>query len=289
MNTAADALAGGAYLDVNGIRTHFHEAGSGRTVLFVHGSGPGVTAWANWRFTLPPAAERMHVLAPDLVGFGYSARPEGAAYGKDLWVDHLIAFLEAKGVSRCAIVGNSLGGALALALAARRPDLVDRMVLMGPAGVPFELTEGLDAVWGYEPSLEAMHDLIARYFAYDASIATPDLVRLRYEASVQPGFQESYASMFPPPRQRWIDSLVTAPEALRKIDAPTLILHGRDDVVVPLMNSLTLLNSLPNADLHVFGKCGHWVQIERAQEFAAMVFAFLERDSAAPKSGSIRC
>ena len=175
MTTTADALAEGAYVDVAGIRTHYHEAGAGRTVLFVHGSGPGVTAWANWRFTLPVAAERVHVLAPDLVGFGYSGRPEGAAYGKDLWVDHLIAFLEAKGVSRCAIVGNSLGGALALALAARRPDLVDGLILMGATGVPFELTAGLDAVWGYEPSVEAMRDLIATYFAYDSSIATPDL------------------------------------------------------------------------------------------------------------------
>ncbi len=95
-----DALSAGAYLDAAGVRTHYHEAGAGATILFIHGSGPGVTAWANWRLIVPEAATRAHVLAPDLLGFGYSARPEGVAYGKDAWVDHLIAFLEAKGVTR---------------------------------------------------------------------------------------------------------------------------------------------------------------------------------------------
>jgi pimeloyl-ACP methyl ester carboxylesterase len=270
-----DALADGAYLDAGGARTHYHEAGEGTTILFVHGSGPGVTAWANWRLILPEAARHAHVLAPDLLGFGYSARPDGFVYGKDAWVDHLIAFLDAKRVQRCSIVGNSLGGALALALAVKRPDLIDRLVLMGPAGVPFTLTEGLDAVWGYEPSVEAMQNLITRYFAYDASFATPDLVRLRYEASMQPGFQESYASMFPAPRQRWIDALATAPDDVRTIEAPTLIVHGRDDVVVPLAGSLTLLELIPNAQLHVFGKCGHWVQIEKRAEFTDLVLGFL--------------
>jgi pimeloyl-ACP methyl ester carboxylesterase len=275
--STTEALAEGAYIEAGGIRTHYHEGGAGRTVLFVHGSGPGVTAWANWRFTLPIAAQAFHVLAPDLAGFGYTARPSDATYNKDIWVDHLLAFLEAKNVTRFAVVGNSLGGALALALAARRPDLVDALVLMGSAGVPFALTEGLDAVWGYEPSLEAMRELITRYFAFDAAIATPDLVRLRYEASIQPGFQESYAAMFPSPRQRWVEALTTPDDALRRINIPTLILHGRDDVVVPLTNSFHLLEMIANSELHVFGRCGHWVQIERRDSFNALVLDFLSR------------
>ena len=123
----------GDYIDAGGHRTHYHEAGTGETVVFVHGSGPGVTGWANWRNALPAFAERFHVLAPDVLGFGFSARPAGAAYGKDIWVDHLLAFLEAKGVHRCHLVGNSLGGALSLALAVREPQMVDRLVLMGAA------------------------------------------------------------------------------------------------------------------------------------------------------------
>jgi 2-hydroxymuconate-semialdehyde hydrolase len=241
----------------------------------VHGSGPGVGAWANWRLALPVFAETYRVLAPDILGFGYSARPAEIAYGKDVWVDHLIAFLDAKGVRRCHIVGNSMGGGLALALAVRRPDLVDRLVLMGACAVTFPITPGLDAVWGYEPDRERMRSLIAEYFAFDASIATDDLVELRYAASVQPGFQESYARMFPPPRQNGVDDLATAPEDIARVTAPVLLIHGRDDRIIPLGVSDELLRLIPNAQLHVFGQCGHWTQIERMAEFNAIVHTFL--------------
>ena len=256
-------------------RTHYHEAGSGETVLLIHGSGPGVSAWANWRLVIPPLAEQFHVLAPDLVGFGYSERPERITYGKAVWVEHLIAFLEATGVRRCSIVGNSLGGALAIALADERPDLVDRLVLMGAAAVPFPMTEGLAAVWGYEPSEEAMRTLIARYFAFDASIATDDLVRMRHRASTQPGFHESYRQMFPPPFQRHLDALTTPTERIARIQAPTLLFHGREDAVIPLDASLRAFQLLPHAQLHIFGRCGHWTQIEHAAAFAALTRQFL--------------
>jgi pimeloyl-ACP methyl ester carboxylesterase len=271
----AGTLETGEYIDAGGHRTHYHEAGAGETVVFIHGSGPGVTAWANWRNALPVFAEHFHVLAPDVLGFGFSARPEGATYGKDVWVDHLIAFLRAKGVTRCHMVGNSLGGALSLALAVREPDMVDRIVLMGAAGVSFPVTRGLEAVWGYEPSVEAMRELIAEHFAYDRTLATDDLVRLRFEASRQPGFHESYAAMFPAPYQRHLDALATPDEAIARILSPTLLIHGREDKVVPLAASLRMFELLPNADLHVFGKCGHWTMIEKRDEFNALVSHFL--------------
>jgi len=267
----------GDYIDAGGHRTHYHEAGTGETVVFVHGSGPGVTGWANWRNALPAFAERFHVLAPDVLGFGFSARPVDASYGKDIWVDHLLAFLEAKGVQRCHLVGNSLGGALSLALAVREPQMVDRLVLMGAAGVSFPVTPGLAAVWGYEPSLEAMRELIAEHFAFDPSLATDDLVRLRYEASRQPGFHESYATMFPAPYQRHLDALATSHEQIAGISSPTLLLHGREDKVVPLASSLEIFGLLPDAELHVFGRCGHWTMIERRDDFNALVMRFLAK------------
>src|ERR1700722_13529434 len=261
------SLEAGEFIEAGGHRTHYHEAGSGETVVFIHGSGPGVTAWANWRNALPVFSERFHVLAPDVLGFGFSARPEGARYGKDMWVDHLIAFLKAKGVTRCHLVGNSLGGALSLALASREPQMVDRIVLMGAAGVSFTVTPGLEAVWGYEPSMESMRELIAEHFAYDRSLATDDLVRLRFEASRQPGFHESYSTMFPRPYQRHLDALATDDDKIAAIASPTLLIHGREDKVVPLTASLRMFELLPKADLHVFGHCGHWTMIERRDDF----------------------
>ena len=270
-----DALEAGAYIEAGGHRTHYHEGGSGDTLLFIHGSGPGVTAWANWRLALPVFARSFHVLAPDVLGFGYSDRPAGVTYGKDVWGEHLIAFLDAKGVRSCHIVGNSMGGGLAIALAVRRPDLVGRLVLMGSSGLRFPITPGLEAVWGYEPGREAMRSLIAEYFAFDRSIATDNLVELRYAASIQPGFQESYSRMFPSPRQNGVDDLATPADDIRRIASPALLIHGREDKVIPLAVSYELLALIPNAQLHVFGHCGHWTQIERMAEFNAIVDAFL--------------
>jgi pimeloyl-ACP methyl ester carboxylesterase len=275
MNQDAAALEAGEYLDAGGYRTHYHETGSGETLVFIHGSGPGVTAWANWRLAIPVFARNFHVLAPDVLGFGYSDHPAGITYGKDVWVAHLIAFLDAKGVRKCHIVGNSMGGGLAIALAVRRPDLVDRLVLMGSSGLSFPITPGLEAVWGYEPGREAMRTLIAEYFAYDRSIATDNLVELRYAASIQAGFHESYSRMFPAPRQNGVDDLATRVEDIERIAAPTLLVHGREDKVVPLAVSYELFGLIPNAQLHVFGHCGHWTQIERMHEFNAIVEAFL--------------
>ncbi|GAB2733527.1 alpha/beta hydrolase [Melaminivora jejuensis] len=257
-----------------GIRTNYHDLGSGAPVLLIHGSGPGVSAWANWRLLMAPLAERARVIAPDMAGFGYSERPAGFAYGMDAWVRQAVGLLDALGIARADLVGNSFGGGLALALAIRHPERVRRLVLMGSVGVPFELTPGLDAVWGYEPSLAAMRALLD-IFAFDRSRVTDELARLRYEASIRPGFQESFAAMFPAPRQRWVDALASPEADIRRIPHETLVVHGREDRVIPLANAYRLTELLPRVQLHVYGQCGHWTQIEHAARFARLVGDFL--------------
>jgi 2-hydroxymuconate-semialdehyde hydrolase len=147
--------------------------------------------------------------------------------------------------------------------------------LMGTTGLSFPITEGLEAVWGYEPSEEAMRDLIARHFAFNPEIATDELVRLRFDASMHPGVQESYRTMFPAPRQAGIEDLTSDVAALAALRVPTLLVHGREDRVIPLEVSTRLSALIPNADLHVFGHCGHWTQIERKDAFNALTLAFL--------------
>jgi 2-hydroxymuconate-semialdehyde hydrolase len=260
-----------------GIQTNFHDEGSGRPVLLIHGSGPGVSAWANWRTNIPVLSQRVRTVAPDIVGFGFTDRPDDGVYTMELWGKHLIAFVDALGLAEFDIIGNSFGGALAIAIACKHPDRVRRMVLMGSAGVDFELTDALDAVWGYEPSVKTMRGLLD-LFAYDRSLATDELANLRYQASIQPGFQEAFSAMFPAPRQESIRALATAEEKIAKIDARTLILHGREDLVIPLSNSLRLFRLIHNAQLHVFDKCGHWTQIEHKDKFNSLVGDFLCED-----------
>ena len=264
----------GETVEVDGIRTNYHDVGSGAPVVLVHGSGPGVSAWANWRLTLPSLSERFRVVAPDVLGFGYTERPVGVRYDLDTWTGHLLGFLDALHLDRVSVVGNSFGGALALNLAARHPGRVDRLVLMGSVGVPFELTPGLDEVWGFEPSLPRMQALLD-VFAYDRSLVNEDLARLRLEAATRPGVQEAYRAMFPSPRQSAVDALAIDEHLIRSIAHPTLVVHGRDDRVIPLENSLRLHRLIGSSQLHVFGRCGHWVQIEHAIEFNRLVADFL--------------
>ena len=258
--------------------TNCHDLGAQRPgqvpLLFIHGSEPGVSAWANWRLQLPALSGARRVLAPDMVGFGYTDRPVGVSYTMDTWVQQALDLLDALGLPQVDLVGNSFGGGLTLALAIRAPARVRRLVLMGSVGVPFPITPGLDAVWGYQPSIAAMRGLLD-IFAHSRALVTDELAQLRYQASIRPGFQESFAAMFPPPRQAGVDALASPEAAIRALAHPTLVIHGREDKVIPLQNSLTLADWIPNSQLHVFGHCGHWTQIEHAARFARLVADFV--------------
>jgi pimeloyl-ACP methyl ester carboxylesterase len=263
-------------IDAGGIHTSYLEAGAGQPVVMLHGSGPGVSAMANWQHNIGALAQRFRVLAPDIVGFGATKRPDNIVYSLRTWTDHVWAFLDAHGIEKAAIVGNSLGGRIALQMATDRPDRVSKMVLMGAPGVGMTLTDGLAALRAYQPSHDAMRDLLRNHFAVDPTMITDDLVAIRYEASIADGAYEAYRAMFFDPRHTGSELSITA-EEVRAIATPALLVHGREDKVVPMQVSVTMLGLLPNADLHVFSACGHWTQIERADEFSALVTDYLGR------------
>lgn len=281
MNASATSPEIGREITAAGYRTNLHDQGEGFPVMLIHGSGPGVTAWANWRLVIPELAKNRRVIAPDMLGFGYSARPQDQTYNRERWVAHAVGVLDELGLEQVDLVGNSFGGGLALALAIEHPQRVRRLALMGSVGVSFPITQGLDEVWGYEPSFETMRRLLD-VFAFDRSLVNDELAEMRYQASIRPGFQESFSAMFPAPRQRWVDNLASRDEDIRSLDHETLILHGREDQVIPLETSLRLAELIDRAQLHVFGRCGHWTQIEHAGRFARLVNDFLtEADQAA--------
>lgn len=264
----------GKSIRAGGVMTNYHEAGDGAPVILIHGSGPGVSAWSNWRLALPYFGEKLHAYAYDQLGFGYTELPAQHAYGLEQWVEHLFSFMESVGVKKAHLIGNSMGAAVALAAAVTRPEAVDKLVLMGAMGVRFPITEGLDAVWGYTPSIANMKRLID-IFAYDRKLVTDALAEQRYISSVRPGMQEAFSSMFPTPRQSGVDGLAAYEERLSEVHASTLLFHGREDRVIPLAASLKLLAALENVQLHVFGHCGHWTQTEYATQFNRLVRDFL--------------
>jgi pimeloyl-ACP methyl ester carboxylesterase len=111
-------------------------------------------------------------------------------------------------------------------------------------------------------------------FAYDRNLVSDELAKLRYEASIQPGFQESYSQMFPAPRQRWVDAMASPEHAIKALPHDTLVIHGREDRIIPPGNSYTLSDWIPRSQLHIFGQCGHWTQIEHAKRFANLLNNF---------------
>jgi len=254
--------------------TNYHDLGSGEeVVLFIHGSGPGVSAFANWRLAMPELAKNFRVIAPDMAGFGYSDRPENMVYSMDIWVQQAIDLMDALDIQKFNIVGNSFGGALALSLAINYPERLNKVVLMGAMGVDFELTDGLDRAWGYTPSLENMKSLLDT-FAYSRVLVTDELAQMRYDASIRPGFQESFGSMFPAPRQTSVSAMASSEDDISKIEKDVLIIHGRDDKVIPFENSVRLHNLITKSQLHGFGECGHWSQIEHKDRFNKLLVDF---------------
>jgi len=277
--TTADLRA--SRIDVAGVATALIDTGpppgpaAAPPVLLLHGSGPGVTAAANWRPVIPALSADRRVIAPDQLGFGGTATGEPRSYGRAAWTEHALALLDTLGLGTADVIGNSMGGAIALAMAVARPGAVRRIVTMGSMGVAMALPYGLNEVWGYTPGTAQMRHIIG-LFAHNRGLITDDLVEMRYQASLNPPVRDSWAAMFPAPRQRWVDDLALSGAELASIQAPALLVHGRDDRVVPWRpSSGQLIDLLPDSRLHVMSNCGHWTMIEKTADFLAVVQPFL--------------
>lgn len=273
-------------LRTGAVETSLSRQGAGEAVLFIHGSGPGAGGPSNWQLALPALGDRFLCLAPDLVGYDQSTHPDPAPRGPRewmrLWVDQLIGLLDALNIDKAHLVGNSLGGAIALNLLVERPERFGRAVLMGPAGAPMPATPELARIWGFyrDPTVAAMKSAI-RMFAYDEGFIADRLAGIaeaRVAAASRPEVARSFAAMFPEPFDAAVRELILPPTLLQRIEHKILILHGIQDRVVPLAGSVHLIDHLPDATLMAVPKCSHWVQIECAALFHAEVTRFLSQE-----------
>ena len=269
----------GKQVRLDDVLVNTHDVGEGEAVLLIHGSGPGVSSWANWRLLIPDLSEDHRVVAPDMIGFGYTEAPT-VAFDLDAWLNQLTGLLDALDIEKAHVVGNSFGGAMALRLALTAPERVGKLILMGPAAISFGMTPGLDEVWGFKPSPEAMAHLVRDVFTSATTDISDEIVALRHQASIRPGVQERYAALFPAPRQQWLDRLAVSPEEAAQVQHDTLVVHGADDLVIPLEASQRLVEAMPNARLEIAAHCGHWVQLEYADVFASLVRGHLSQEKA---------
>lgn len=276
MSWESTNVAQGRSLQALDHKTNYHEAGGGKPVVLLHGSGAGVSAWANWGKVMPVLAEDFHVIAPDIAGFGHTELKPDAKYDIKLWVAHFVAILDALGLEKVSVVGNSFGGALGLATALSNPARIDRLVLLGTPCGEFPMTDGLRAQLDFDGTLEGMRRAVS-YFPHDHSIITEELIARRLEAATRPGALEAFRRLMPPPQGEERPTVRGIPlKALATLEHEALILHGRDDRVVPFERAIDMHGALKNSQLHSFGCCGHWVQIERERAFLSLVTDFLK-------------
>lgn len=261
------------------------EAGEGPVLVMLHGGGPGASGISNYHQNLPALARRFRILLPDQPGFGDSYRPTDTDLDDrsitQITVDALFQALDQLGVGEFHLLGNSLGGAAAIAMAQTQRERITGLVLMAPGGgwLPFgpTPTEGQKEMFKYfngsGPSEKKMAAFI-RTMVFDHKQFGEDVVRARYEASLDEShiaFYHLYNAAFA--KRGGMDPLW---KDLDKITAPTLLLWGRDDRTITLEGAQILLKQIRNVQLHVFGRCGHWVQLERQAEFERLVADFLE-------------
>ncbi|MFD0475432.1 alpha/beta fold hydrolase [Nonomuraea thailandensis] len=198
----------------------------------LHGSGPGTTGSGAWASTAQALGTSWRLVAPDQAGFGRTPIPASSRGGLRLWTEQAAGLMDALGVEHYAVVGHSMGGAVALALASARPQQVTRVVAVSTMGAPgAPLSAELDAVWAAPAGPLGARDMLSR-LVLDQALVTESAVAAR-AAAMRAG-AAAFASLFPPPRARWADDLALSAQTLAGIRAPVLLVHGAEDRVTPL-------------------------------------------------------
>ncbi|MEC3976446.1 4,5:9,10-diseco-3-hydroxy-5,9,17-trioxoandrosta-1(10),2-diene-4-oate hydrolase [Amycolatopsis sp. H20-H5] len=278
-------MAEGKYVQAGDLRLHYHEAGAehDETLILLHGGGPGASAWSNFGRNVAVFAKSYRTLAVDQPGFGRSDKltehPQYFSYSADA----VIGLMDALGIERAHFVGNSLGGGAAVRLALDHPQRAGRLVLMGPGGLSVNVfspdpTEGIKNLGRFGappgPTREKLEAFL-RVMVYDQSLITDELIDDRFAAASSP---ESLAAMramgmsFARPDTYEQGMLWREAHRLRQ---RVLLIWGREDRVNPLDGALLALKTIPRAQLHVFGGCGHWAQLEKFDEFNRLALDFL--------------
>lgn len=253
--------------------THYHELGEGTPILFLHGSGTGVTAAANWWLNLPQISEIGRTIAIDSIGYGQSITAPGTEYGIREWVRHAVRVLDALGIEKTWIVGNSLGGWLAFQFALDFPERLLGIISMGTGGA--KLTKALKGHSNPTLTEEGIRDTL-ELFVVDKTLVTDELVKLRYESALNDTATDRLKEVVAA-RDRDRDALPLDFDALAKLDIPVLLIHGMQDAVIPVSRTWELVQTIPHADAHIFAQTGHWSQVERSEEFNQVIIEWLRR------------
>ncbi len=263
------------YADLpNGYRMHYLDRGTGYAVVFLHGSGPGASGYSNFKGNLDALIEGgFRCVVPDHIGYGFSDKPDDVEYPLSFFVECIKQTLDHAGVDRCTVIGNSLGGAVAIGLALDYPELVEKLILMAPGGLS-EMDEyremaGMQKMFevfgtGRAVTSEVMKDLFSFGLMHDPAHATDELIAERMQI-MQISNGQVIAAMKVP----------VLTERLRELHCPVLGFWGLNERMMPDSGIMALGKNCADLRLILVSECGHWVMVEHREMFNRMCLDFL--------------
>jgi len=269
-------LPEGSYADcANGYRIHYLDEGEGEVVVFLHGSGPGASGHSNFKGNYPYLVDAGYrCIIPDHIGYGFSDKPDDVDHPLSFFVECIVQTLDVAGVQKCTVVGNSLGGAIALGLALDYPDLVEKLILMAPGGLSelaqYQQMPGMQKVFqvfgsGEPVTHEVMKDLFATGLMHDPQYATDELVEERMQI-MQIMNGHVMATMQVP----------VLTDRLHELDCPVLGFWGMDEKMMPQNGIMAMAKNIRHLRLILVTECGHWVMVEHEGMFNRACLDFLQ-------------
>jgi 4,5:9,10-diseco-3-hydroxy-5,9,17-trioxoandrosta-1(10),2-diene-4-oate hydrolase len=275
------------FIKVGEINTHYVTAGSGKPLLLLHGLGGH---WGHWEANIPALAQHYGVYAPDIAGFGLSDKPQADERNLEFLLRFLRGFLDVQEIAQAVVIGNSLGGFLALQMALTYPQRVSALVLVDAAGLGAQIgwilrLQGLPLLGDLVTTIPSRRlvRLAVRSIFYDKAQATPQIVEEHYRHFWRPGARQCYLAVIHNGLGRGGQRYLLL-DRLPQIHVPTLLVWGAEDRLLPVRHAQAAAARLPDSRLHVLPKCGHCPQMEKPEEFNRLVLDFLA--DLAPARGS---
>ena len=269
----------GSYANLsNGMDLHYLEFCSDidqvGTVIFIHGSGPGASGWSNFKNNVDAFSQMGYsTIVIDIPGYGQTSKPTDAIYSLDFFTQYLDEFLVHKNITQAILVGNSLGGAIAIGYALDHPDKVSHLILMATGGVEereiYFATEGIQAMVKYpmgspEFTKEVLGDLL-KLLVFDPKHVTQELIDERWQI-LQIQNAQVLASM----------QIPNLTDRLQELSIPILGFWGYQDKFCPISGAHTIISQCNDARVNMLSQCGHWVMVEHSAYFNKQCIEFLQ-------------